>query len=357
MQNTQEVDSAVEGRGQDQGSHAVLGLRVWLARQPFRLAPAWAVLAGALASGGLRWQREDGLQLLLAIVLADGLWGQLWTLLAGRGGAVPEDQTPSAVFAPPLPYAAPESPAARLWRWLAGDAGHMEEAQPAATWRALLMATLFAFGLAALLGPAALALTAAALLLASLARVLLSSRWAGALIQALFEIGLAWLLGHLLVAGLTWPVLPMLMAAGYVLLHAGSLALRGRRGLWLVNLAQFIPLACLIAARQPLAAGALGITLLAPLAWQAWVEEGTPPPRRGRLGEGGIHDSEANSTLPWPLPQREGNSSEISPSPDPSLGGRGSGALSGRLLDACDYQRRAQVWWWAGMLVAAWAVG
>ena len=67
-------------------SHSVLGLRVWLARQPFRLAPAWATLAGALASGGLRWQRKDGLLLLLAIILADGLWGQLWTLLVRQHG-------------------------------------------------------------------------------------------------------------------------------------------------------------------------------------------------------------------------------------------------------------------------------
>jgi hypothetical protein len=27
------------------------------------------------------------------------------------------------------------------------------------------------------------------------------------------------------------------------------------------------------------------------------------------------------------------------------------------LLDAQAYQQRAQVWWWAGMLLAAWAVG
>lgn len=286
-------------KAQDRDPHSVLGLRVWLARQPLRLAPAWAVLAGALASGGLRGRRDDGLVLVLAIVLADGLWGQLWALLVGQTHAAAAGATP------PLPYAAPESPAARLWRWLASDAGH-DGTPPAAGWRALLMAALLAFGLAALLGPAALALTAAAVLLMSLARYLPSRRWDGALAQASFEIGLAWLLGHLLVAGLTWPALPLLLAAGYVLLHAGALALRGRRGLWLVNLAQLIPLACLIAGRQPLAAGVWGITLLAPLAWQPWLRQG---------GEG-----------------------------------------DGEGFDAHGYVRRVQVWWWAGMLLAAWAV-
>ncbi|MDH7487533.1 MAG: hypothetical protein QHJ81_14815 [Anaerolineae bacterium] len=280
-------------------THSVLGLRVWLTRQPFRLAPAWAVLAGALASGGLRGRRDNVLLLALAIVLADGLWGWLWALLVRRGHSA------SAGATPPLPYAAPEAPAARLWRWLAGSVGNEESAQPVAAWQSLLMAVLFAFGLAALLGPAALALTAAALL-AGLARYLLAGRWTGALAQAVFEIGLAWLLGHLLVGGLTWPMLPMLLAVGYVLLHAGALALRDRGGLWLLNLAQLIPLACLIAARQPLAAGALGITLLAPLAWQPW------------LRQSGEDDRES--------------------------------------FDAHGYVRRAQVWWWAGMLLAAWAV-
>lgn len=286
-------------KAQGRDTHSVLGLRVWLTRQPFRLAPAWAVLAGALASGGLRGRRDNVLLLVLAMVLADGLWSQLWALQVRQG------RSASAGATPPLPYAAPEAPATRLWRWLASSMGSEESAQPVAAWQSLLMAVLFAFGLAALLGPMALALTVAALL-AGLARYLLSGRWTGALAQAVFEIGLAWLLGHLLVAGLTWPMLPMLLAAGYVLLHAGALALCDRRGLWLVNLAQLIPLACLIAARQPLAAGALGITLLAPLAWQPWLRQSGEDDREG--------------------------------------------------FDAHGYVRRAQVWWWAGMLLAACAV-
>jgi len=292
-------------RGRD--SHSVLGLRVWLARQPFRLAPAWATLAGALASGGLRWQRKDGLLLLLAIILADGLWGQLWTLLVRQHSLASEGHAAPTARLLPLPYVVPESPVSRLWRWLGGDAGQRKETQPTAAWRALLMNLLFTVGLALLLGPAALVMTALALLVASLARVLLPRRWGGALAQSLFEIGLAWLLGHLLFAGFAWPVLPLVVAAGYVLLQASSLALHGRRGLWLVNLAQFIPLACSVAAKQPLAAGVLGITLLAPLAWQPWLDRGEEKENEG--------------------------------------------------LDAHEYRQRAQIWWWAGMLVAAWAVG
>jgi len=288
------------------GNHSVLGLRLWLARQPLRLAPAWATLAGALASSGLRWRREDGLLLLLAIFLADGLWGQLWTLLARRGSPTSQSRrAASGPLVPPLPYAALEAPISRLWRWLAGDLGSVEEGQPAATWQALLMATLFAFGLALLLGPPALLLTAVALALAGLAHYFPWPSLRGALAQAVFEIGLAWLLGHRLFAGLTrgsWPSL--VIGGGYALLHMGVLALSGGHGLWLVNLAQLFIILCLVALKQPLAAGTVGITMLAPLAWQPW------------LGWGD---------------QEEG-------------------------FDARGYQQRAQVWWWAGMLVAAWAV-
>lgn len=293
----------VVGGEQGRDSRSVLGLRVWLARHPLRLAPAWATLAGALASGGLRWQREDGLLLLLAIFLSDGLWGQLWTLLARQDSPASQESATNVALMPPLPYAAPAAPASRLWRWLAGDSGQ-GEAQPTTAWRALLMAALFSFGLALLLGPAALLLTVVALPLAGLARYLPRRSFCGALVQAVFEIGLAWLLGHLLFAGLRWPPIPLVVAAGYVWLHMGALALCGRRGLWLVNLAQLIPLACLVALKRPLAAGALGVTLLPPLAWQPWL--------RGEGDEGGF--------------------------------------------DTGEYLQRAQVWWWAGMLLAAWAI-
>ena len=301
--STQEVDLTAVEREQSRDGHSVLGLRVWLARRPLRLAPAWAVLAGALASGGLRWQREDGLLLLLAILLADGLWGQLWALLVGQDSPASQESMASAAPVPPLPYAAPAAPASRLWRWLAGDSGPGVGRQPATAWQALLMAALLSFGLALLLGPAALLLTAAALLLASLACYLQPRSFGGALAQAVTEIGLAWLLAHVLFAGFVWLLLPLVVAAGYVLLYTGALALRGRRGLWLVNLAQLVPLACLVIAKQPLAAGALGVTLLPPLIWQSW------------------------------------------------LGGEEGG------FDAQGYRQRAQVWWWAGMLVVAWAVG
>jgi len=281
----------------------MLGLRIWLVGHPLRLAPAWATLAGALASGGLRWRWDEGLLLLLAIFLTDGLWGQLWTLLVRRDGSTSREGVVGATPVPPLPYAVPTAPVARLWHWLS------EEAVPGempAVWRALLIAALVSFGLALLLKPAALLLTVIALLLAALARLLISRRWSGALAQALFEIGLTWLLGHLLFASLPWPPLPLAMAASYVLLHMGELGLRGRNGLWLLNLAQFGPVALLIMLRHPLAAGVVGVMLLPPLAWQPWL-------RQGDEGDGKGFSSEA-------------------------------------------YLQRARFWWWAGMLLAAWAV-
>ena len=286
------------------GSQSVLKLRVWMSERLFGLAPAWALLAGALSTGGLHWRREEILLLVGSVLLVDGLWGQLWTQLAGQTTEPSDSVEGQAGLVAPLPYAAPGSPLSNLWRWLVGSRGEKVGRQPAAGWRALLLSCLLTSGVALLLGPIAVLLSAMAALLAAAARFIPHRTFAHRLAQGLFEMGLPWLLAHLVFGGLLQPGWPLLIAVDYVLLHAGALSLRSRRGLWLINLAQFVPLVSLITARQPFLSTAFSITVLAPLSWQAWL---------GRADGGGL-----------------------------SLG---------------RYREVAQIWWWAGMLVTAWGIG
>jgi hypothetical protein len=168
----------------------------------------------------------------------------------------------------------------------------------------LLASLVLTFGLAILLGRAALALSGIVVLVAAVARTLPREGLSRGLAQALYEIGAPWLLAHLLFLGFSWPVVPLVSAASFVLLSAGSLALRCRGVLWLINLAQLAPLGLLLVAGQPLMSGVFGITVLAPLAWQPWFR-----------------------------------------------------AVDGEALKRDRYRRLAQVWWWAGMLTVAWAAG
>ena len=256
---------------QSRAGRSVLKLRLWLAEYPLAMAPAWAALAGAFASGRLHWQREDGLLFLGVVLLTDGLWGQLWALLAGKTRPAASDVIPLSGSAAPLPYSSPEAPLSRLWRWLTGINSHRERVSPIAVWRAIVLALLFTVALAWLLGPVALALTAVALLIAASVRYLSGSGLLGALVQAIFEIGLPWLLALRLFGENGWQVAPLAMASGFVLVQTGAQVLPGRSGVWLVSFGQLVPLAWLVAADKPLMAGALAIALLAPLAAQPWL--------------------------------------------------------------------------------------
>jgi hypothetical protein len=256
---------------QSRAGRSVLKLRIWLAKYPLAMAPAWAVLAGALAAGRLHWRREDGLQLLGALLLADGLWGQLWALLVPEEGSVaPETALPGGVAAP-VPYSSPQSPLSRFWRWLTFPGGSREGVSPVEVWRAAVLALLSTVALAWLLGPIAMAMTALSLLDAVLARFLRATGPMRALVQAIFEIGLPWLLALRLFGEGGWHAGPLAVASGFVLVQAGAQVLPARSGRWLITLGQLAPLVWLLTADKPLMAGALAIVLLAPLAAQPWL--------------------------------------------------------------------------------------
>ena len=97
------------------------GLGLHLNNSPWRLGPAWAVLAGALASQAPLWGGEGLLRLGGSLLLADALWGILWRMPLSRQGTHAGSQQRLA-----LPYANAESP---MVQSCLGSAGRIPRTQ------------------------------------------------------------------------------------------------------------------------------------------------------------------------------------------------------------------------------------
>jgi hypothetical protein len=231
---------------------SLIGLRVWLSGNPWRLRPAWAVLAGALAAGAVPWHQNDAVALLLIVFLADALWGGVWNFLGGSvklmgGGA---GEAVSYLF----PYTQPISPAARLTSWMQGPAGR--------AWRDGVIALAWAFFLAGLITPGAMILTGLVGVLSAVTRGLTESHWLRRLAGGLVTLGLPWVLGMHLFG----PVGShgLLMAGAFTLFLVWSNGSVLRAG---IGLTHIVIIALLINWRLPLAAGAVGLLLWPPTLW------------------------------------------------------------------------------------------
>lgn len=248
-----------------------------LRRNLFR--PAWAALCGALASGGLAFESEPLLRLGLMLFLVDLLWGGLWSALASTDWANPLRHWRNWRHGQPahfIPYAAPEGPAGRLAEtqgqlksWWSVELGMTRGSILAGLVLTLALSLL----LSAMLGDRLLLLTLAAISLSQLVFVLTSGD-ARPLpeIQAVLEVGLAWLAGHVLFEPVSNPSL--FLALFYTLAYAGGLGLvAGKGGLTLWNLGQAGAIVTLIALRQPWLAGVAGMSFIVQAVPQAEVAD------------------------------------------------------------------------------------
>ncbi len=277
------------------------------------MAPAWAALCGALASGALTLATDPLLRLALLLFLVEGVWGGVWSALAGTDWATPLRQWREWREGTPvrwLPHASPEAPAGRL----AVTLGHLRSwwAQvlrptlgPTVAALALLLPLALVVG--GVLGPRLLLLSLAAI---SLVQFVFAWRGGDAQpvpgFQAVYEVGLPWLAGHILFAELTWP--SVLLALAFALAYAGYLRLTvGRAGLVPWNLGWAVAVGGLVAGRHPLAAGLVGGLLFG----QA-------------IAQPALFDAETGRAVPQ------------------------GGARFARLV---------WPWWLVAMLVAAWGVG
>jgi chlorophyll synthase len=240
----------------------------------------WALLCGALASNHLRWQGDMLLTLALALLLVELAWSSLWHLAAGTDWFRPlAEEWPPAWPASwrGLPYTQPRSPGGRMVRTVNRLVGWWRDAFWPATGPALLAlgAALTLTVVLTLLLPARLRLLNAALV-ALLGLGVVRRRYgqdslAG---QAVAQVGLSWLAGHLVLAEMSLASLGL--ALGFSAAALGMLKVqRGQKGgLWLIDGGQAACVLWLAAFGQPLAAGALGLLLLGQVALQPLLAAG-----------------------------------------------------------------------------------
>ncbi len=261
------------------------------------LGPAWAVLCGALVSGGWRWQADALLALLVALFVTEALWSTWRAMLIDLDwpryiAEYPLPGRGDPVLAPP--FTTPWSPVGRLLLGWGRVRRWMRETLPLER-----QSALFALPI---LPPLILVLSAAAgaqmAILSLLALALIAIEWRASLradlranmrnrphssLQASVEIGLSWLAGHLVFAPLTWQSLTL--ACSYALVYQGMLALLQPAlsspayswALALIYGGQGAAMALLVAAQRPLAALALGV-LAAP---QLLLVDRSRPARHG----------------------------------------------------------------------------
>ena len=266
--------------------HRVLGpmmkLEVRVTRPLTWLGPAWAALCGAVASGWLTLSGENLLFLLIALFLADALWGTLWHLIAEGDWFVSSANWPSQVqeaSLTALPYTAPGSPSHRIFGRLS---------RKLTWWRAvfwprlgpallgLVVALPLTLVLAIILGQRVIILTVAALAIMVLALIRARRHSAPPLsLRAILEMGLAWLAGHIAFGPLTlWS---LLLATLYAVAYHSCLKLATnseRRWLTLLKVSQGAVIALLIYLRQPVVAGVVGLLLLPQMLLQPFLDQG-----------------------------------------------------------------------------------
>jgi len=263
--------------GATPGAVASLGRLLDLSLRPARrltwFGPSWALLCGAVASGGLGLSKLAVLRLLVALVLAEPILGAVYRVMVfGLAHArLPGRAAPRPLGAetrlPRLPFTQPGSPAARLVTGL--EALLARRVWP--TWSLVRLSVLelgflllVASALALLLGEGVFAITLASLAVALAQAWLWGRRGQESLgLLAVFDFSLPWLVGY-------FSFLPNLaLAPGhfrallaslglYSLIYLACVGLRAGKpqgpGLIAIFTLQFVAAACLLAFGSPLLA-------------------------------------------------------------------------------------------------------
>lgn len=252
-------------------------------RMLWRIGPAWAVVAGAVAAGASLGNAASLLRLATAVILADLIWGIMRRMIPDSPGS----EGTASLRPPSLPYGRSDAPLARVMQMVA--LGQHASTAPWLGWLGGLALTVV---LSLLLGALALWISAAAVGLIFLTRALFRRGCCPSFCLALLDVGLPWVLG----AALVWPhvagetrvwVLQMGMAAAaFTVLQWGLYRARFSAGRRLVALyfGQVMLLGALVLLRQPWAV-AVAALLLAPPTW--WL---------ARQGEAEVALARA---LPW----------------------------------------------------------
>ncbi len=231
----------------------------------WRIGPAWAVVAGAVAAGVALGDAVSLLRLAAAVILADLIWGVLRRIIPDS----PDFEGTATLRTPSLPYGRSDAPLTRLMQMAA--TGQSASTAPWLGWLGGLALTVV---LSLLLGAPTPLISAAAVGLIFLTRALFRRGYCPSLCLALLDVGLPWTLGAALVwpdvdgEALGWFLQMGMLASAFTVLQWGLYRARFSAGRRLVALyfGQVMLLGALVVLRQPWAV-AVAALLLAPPTW------------------------------------------------------------------------------------------
>ncbi len=236
------------------------------------LGPGWAVLCGAVASGGLRLSGQAVLFLVFSLLLGDvllGAWRALWLLPDWR------DAVRRAATNTPAWYIASDDSSGnailRFARQLSRRVRYVRSViLPVIDSEivGMTMIGVLALSIAVVLGQIVVVLTIVAMVLALIEGQIDEER--GAYVRAVFEMTLPWLIAQMAFGYFSG--LSLFYVFIFTVVYRALLGLADtRQGRWMLwnNLAQLLVALVLFASRAPAVAGLVALALLAQVLWQS----------------------------------------------------------------------------------------
>ncbi|MCL4505180.1 MAG: hypothetical protein M1140_04010 [Chloroflexi bacterium] len=238
------------------------------------LGPTWALLCGVFASRQFQFSGNQIVGVLVALIVAAGLWPTLWAALAETDWRAPLQRWRVWNEGRPvktLPYTQPGSPSEHLSillgqcrDWAARD---LLPGYGNALF-SIILAPLAALILAAMLGAPAVLVTIAAICIPQAAVLLNGGNGASSpLLRGMLEIALPLLLGVALLAPLSAEM--VIVAVGFGVAFAGASGSGDRAALIAWNLGQAVVFGLLVLTRHPIGAFAVGLLWLPQFMLQA----------------------------------------------------------------------------------------
>jgi hypothetical protein len=276
---------SVDGQGERRVEGRLVTLVVGDAGSRVWLGPGWAILCGAVASGGLSIQWRTPVVLLLGVLLVDSVLGSMWTL-AGLDGRAPRRKKKGNPGGQSGELAGPRgSPGSALLRVV--DSSKLRLARWASRiWpraRGSILGwgflSLLAVLISSVLGSMPLGLTVVALGLAAWRLAMAPGEGAlSSVLASCYLAGLPWLMGWAAFSDLQFgmnglrPLSQALVwAAAYSMTFHAFRLLGGQRlarGSKLLAAAHVSAIVLLVVARKPVLAGGVALLLLPQLMLQ-----------------------------------------------------------------------------------------
>lgn len=255
-------------------SRPLVGRRFALDLRPTRpltfLGPIWAVICGALASGGLTLKGQTLIYIIFLFLLCDpllGAWRSEWMQTEWR------DAWRRAITNMPAWFSASDATdfiLVRIFRQIGRRLTYIRQvAFPLIDSEITGMATAggLALCVASVLGQMPFVLTIAAMVVALIEGQLSTQR--GTILRALYEIAFPWLIASSAFGPFSW--LGVAFVILFTLVYRALIGLGNRQLQWMIwsNGLQLFAVILLYLSNAPIAAGIAALGLLAQFLWQA----------------------------------------------------------------------------------------